>query len=159
MAPGNFTGYIKIYIKGDVLFATDTYNNRIEKYENNTWYMLNSPTQEWITYIIDTSVGEAGDGRFDLAAGINVDQNGYIYAADTSNSRIQIFLPDAVFLGWLGTASGYGDGWFIPGTADAYAGTFIDSPVSVVMDNKHSKLYICCNPNRIMVFDRIISGL
>ena len=51
----------------------------------------------------------AGDGEFNRPSGMYIDQNGYIYVADSGNSRIQKFDQKGKFIMKWGTA-GSGNG-------------------------------------------------
>lgn len=163
--PGEFNGIIKIFIKDDILYAADEGNNRIQKFENNTWYVLNSDVTTWVTagdtYSNSVTTG-TGDSQFLNPRGITVDNNGYIYVADTGNFRVQVFKPNGNLLGWLGVlddGSIFPQGWFTPGTGNAYnSGTLIDAPVQAVMESKHNLLFVSCYtyPGRVAVFSRNI---
>ena len=52
-----------------------------------------------------------GDGEFNLPEGIDVDSLGYVYVADTGNSRVQKFTCNGTFVTKWGT-KGIGDGEF-----------------------------------------------
>ncbi len=63
------------------VFVADTYNNRIQVFDDGGAYIL-----AW---------GSQGDGagEFWLPCGIALDQNGAVYIADTLNRRVQVFVP------------------------------------------------------------------
>lgn len=60
-----------------------------------------------------SSFGSEGsaDGQFKFPRGVAVDDQGYIFVADSGNNRIQIFHPDGTFLRAFG-CWGIGKGEF-----------------------------------------------
>jgi tripartite motif-containing protein 71 len=81
------------------VYVTDTYNNRVQKFDSGGNYL-----DQW---------GSQGSskGQFDSPTGIAIDQTNNIYVADTNNNRIQKFDSDGNYLMRWGT-SGNGDGQF-----------------------------------------------
>ena len=82
------------------IWASDGYgNNRVVKYDASGNFLLQIG-------------GERGSepGRFDLPHGITVDDDGRVYVADRTNSRVQIFDQEGTFLEewthWAGQAPG-----------------------------------------------------
>jgi DNA-binding beta-propeller fold protein YncE len=76
---------IAVDSSGKKVYATDTWNNRIQKFS----------TTDGINYTLVKTWGSlgSGDGQFNYPYGIAVDPSGNIYVADTINNRIQKFAP------------------------------------------------------------------
>ncbi len=126
---GQFKGLKKIAINrttGEV-WAVDSTLDRIQKFTGSGQFLLKSG-----------STG-AGDGQFSAPSGIAVSDDGYVYVADTFNSRVQKLDSFATFQGWWGYDDFGFNGWHPPGTGrtpqvDDAPGRF-DSPEDVSVDS------------------------
>ena len=126
-------GDVALDSSGELLYVTDSRNNRIQKFDSNGKFI--------------TKWGSQGitDGKFDFPTGLAVDYLGrHIYVADSKNDRIQKFDSDGKFITKWGshcdflTGSGCidadgsgplqkGDGQF-----NAPRGVFVDSTGKLV---------------------------
>ena len=154
--PGEFGASIsKIYIYNEELYVTDTFNNRIQKFDSDLslssakWLGLDG-TIGWHT--TGTAAPGIGDGQFNAPLGVYVDYNGYIYVTDTQSQRIQLYAYDGTLLGWLGTEnSGNSQGWwpinpvstgYFSITSNFYM-LYDPSQVAVGYSGNEQFLYIC----------------
>lgn len=109
---GNFVGYF-----GEKIFKKPGYL----VYKDNKFYVLDV-LQQKVTVLDSTgnilvSFGEYGynQGQFRFAHGLNVDDEGKIYVADSNNYRIQVFNPDGKSHAvWQGKKKDLTDGYIIP---------------------------------------------
>src|ERR1017187_676049 len=65
--------------KDDNIYVADTYNNRIQKFNNSGTYIT-----QWGSF-------GSGNGQFELPYDIAVDTNENVYVVDNVNNRIQKF--------------------------------------------------------------------
>jgi DNA-binding beta-propeller fold protein YncE len=72
-----------ISINSSNIYVVDSENNRIQEFDSDG------------NFITKWGSKGTGDGELDIPSGISVDQRGYVYVTDTSNSRIQIFASPA----------------------------------------------------------------
>ena len=131
----------------DVLYVTDSQNNRIQKFDSNG---------KFITKWGSSSVS---DGQFSFPTGIAVDYLGInTYVVDSKNDRIQKFDSNGKFITkWgsqcnLSTGSGciYPDG---PGPLQKGDGQF-NSPRGIFIDSTGKLVYVVDTANdRIQKFD------
>ncbi|HOZ53258.1 MAG TPA: hypothetical protein PK142_01110, partial [bacterium] len=131
------------------IYVTDTFNNRVQKFDADGVYITqweasypfgiaidqdsniftSDPFGNNIIQKFDSGgnlikeFGGAGseNGQFNLAAGLFIDFNNYLYVADGDNNRIQKFDTDGNFL----------DKWGEPGGDLAQ----FDQPIDVAVDN------------------------
>ncbi|MGE5391799.1 MAG: 6-bladed beta-propeller [Deltaproteobacteria bacterium] len=98
------------------------------------------------TYVTEWGEYGSGDGQIDNAVGITVDNDGYIYVADSNNNRVQKFDPAGNFVCKWGT-EGSGEGQFIyPGgiAADPNGNIYVtDSENNRVQKFDNAGNYIC----------------
>jgi len=117
------------------LFIVDTDNHRIQHIDAN-----GNVIKVWGSFG-DGTMGEAPGGTFNQPWGIAVDQQGFVYVADTWNHRIQKFNSEGEFItqwGYFGQAE----------TPTAFWG-----PRDIVIDPQN-RLFISDTGNkRIVVFD------
>ena len=113
--PGNdathFNGVTDVAVAMDgSVYVTDGYgNNRVVKFSASGEFLL-----EW--------GGEGGEpGQFRLPHGLSLDDQGRVYVADRSNSRIQVFDADGTFLQqWKSAALGRPWGLEVAGDGAIY---------------------------------------
>ena len=100
-------------------------------------------------YVFDTAgrqiqaiqTNETDNGTIGLASDAAVSQSGFIYVSDVQNSRIAVFDPDGVIVGYWGSA-GTGPGQFVE----------VDA---MVMDDAGRLLVLDFGNRRIQVFDLV----
>ena len=139
-------GDVGLDSSGDVLYVTDSQNNRIQKFDSNGKFIT-----KWGT--------SASGGQFSFPTGIAVDYvGGNIYVSDSKNDRIQKFDSNGKFITKWGSqcnlTTGSGcidpDG---PGPLQKGDGQF-DHPGDVGLDSSSDVLYVTdTRNNRIEKFD------
>ena len=157
-----------LVVKGDMIYVGDRGNNRIQTLttdgEFRGWWRGEAPgVQEFapLALALDsegnllvatpdrvlrfTTSGEylgqfSGDGQFNGASDIALDDLGNIYVSDSGNNRIEMFDPSGNFvLAW--------------GTEGSGAGQF-DRPRGLALNSGRKRIYIVDSDNsRIEVFD------
>jgi DNA-binding beta-propeller fold protein YncE len=143
--------------KDDNVYAADSLNCRIQKFDNNGNFLM--------------MFGSAGNGPGQFGGeygpnGIAVDDEGFIYVADThthlgGNNRIQKFDPDGVFVmafGRYGTGLGEFGGKVPIGRFGIDFGrrisTGVEAPYGIAIA-KNGDIYATdCDNERIQVFDK-----
>ncbi len=139
-SPGNEPGQFQhprdlAIAKDGTLYIADTDNNRIQHLTINGQVI-----QVWGSFG-DSTTTEAPGGTFNQPWGIAIDQDGYVYVADTWNHRIQKFTMDGKFVKMWG--------YFGQGEAP----TAFWGPRDIAID-KQNRLFISDTGNkRIVVFD------
>jgi DNA-binding beta-propeller fold protein YncE len=134
--PGQFKKPRNLAIAPDgTLYVADTENHRIQHLSQDGTVL-----HIWGSFA-DAAQGSAPGGTFNEPWGIAVDQEGFVYVADTWNHRIQKFTPNGEFIltwGYFGQAE----------TPQGYWG-----PRGLAID-KNNRIYITDTGNkRIVVFD------
>ena len=106
---------------------SDSYTHSVQRF-TSTWQYLG----QWGTT-------GTGLGEFNGASAIDIDDDGYVYIADTMNNRVQKFDANGVFLDqWGGVGSGNGQ---------------FKQPTGIVVDGE--RVYVSdYGNNRVEVFDR-----
>jgi len=99
------------------------------------YFMIGSNVYE---FVIKWGSQGSGDGQFYRPRGVTVDGSGYVYVADTDNSRIQKFTGSGVFVAKWGS-DGIGDGQF-------------QSPWGMTVDNAGFIYVVEANNGRIQKF-------
>ena len=86
---GEFDWIWDIAIDDKYIYVSDRYNHRVQIFNKSDRSFL-------------TSVGEngAGDGQFNLPAGLAIGSDHQLYVADTNNGRIQLFTFDSGTSTW-----------------------------------------------------------
>ncbi len=87
---GQFNSPSDIYAAGQLIYATDTGNDRVQIFDRSGNYL-----GQWGTHGGD-------EGQFDSPVGLNVDVDGYVYVVDRDNGRIQKFDQEGGFIAILG---------------------------------------------------------
>ena len=82
-----------IALRGDVLYAADTGNHRIQKLTLSG------------SFISKFGSKGSGDGMLSYPYGVCVNHDGRVFVADTNNSRVSIFSDDGTFLYHIGASS------------------------------------------------------
>jgi DNA-binding beta-propeller fold protein YncE/predicted membrane-bound mannosyltransferase len=135
-APGQFNLPRDVAIAPDgSLYVSDTGNHRIQ-HLNASGEVLHI----WGTFA-DRSRGDAPPGTFYEPWGIAVDQNGFVYVADTWNHRIQKFSPQGTYITQWGF---FGQGE----SGDAFWG-----PRDIVIDPYGYLLVTDTGNKRVAIFD------
>jgi PKD repeat protein len=124
----------------NILYVADTNNHRIQIFDRNGTFIRRFGEQGSPTLPGEIPVDEA-DGKFNWPKGVAVDSDGFIYVADTGNSRIQKFDSNGTFITkWGGWPIGSGDGQF-------------DWPQDIVIDAAGFVYVADTGNNRIQKFD------
>ena len=92
--------------EGDV-YVADSGNNRIQKFDSEG-NIINA----WGKFGFAWRGAEAG--KFDVPWGITTDTQGNLFVSDTSNARVQKFLPDGSAVLTWGRDGGYDGAFFYP---------------------------------------------
>eukprot|EP00731_Ephydatia_muelleri_P007922 Em0004g260a len=117
-----------ISIKGDVMYVTDTYNNRVQKLTSSGKFLHKFGQQG------------SGQGQFNWPWGVIIDSNNKLIVSDYNNHRIQIFNENG---GWLLTIDGNGSG-----------NHCFCSPSSLALDHQ-GNIHVAANgSNTIKVFTK-----
>ena len=107
---GDFNFPSDIAVDGeDNVFATDTSNNRIQKFTNNGFFnkkwgtQCNMVTNSGCVDPDGTGPLSVGDGQFMHPNGVSVDSNGNVFVVDSRNHRVQKFTNDGLFINKWGS--------------------------------------------------------
>ncbi|RMH34632.1 MAG: 6-bladed beta-propeller [Nitrospirae bacterium] len=92
--------------EGDI-YVSDSGNNRVQKLDRD-----GNVINAWGKFGFAWRGAEAG--KFDVPWGVATDLQGHLYVSDTSNSRIQKFLPDGTPVLKWGRDGGYDGAFFYP---------------------------------------------
>jgi tripartite motif-containing protein 71 len=87
------------------IYVADTFNNRIQKFRSNV--VLESPPP----FLLKWGTPGSGDGQFNEAIAVAIDDNDNVYVAERSNHRLQKFTSSGAFIRQWGVF-GSGDGQF-----------------------------------------------
>gem|GEM_PF-840478 len=96
---GQFNGPSGIAIKSSNVWVTDTFNNRVEKFNSKGEYLSQFGSEG------------SGNGQFSNPSGIAVDSAGNLWVADTYNNRVEKFNASGSYLSQFGS-EGFGNGQF-----------------------------------------------
>lgn len=114
------------------LYVADSDNNRINVFNTQT----GAGVRRWPS---STSSG-TGNGQFNNPQGIDIDQNQYVYVADTDNHRIQKFDLEGNFISKWTTASDEDDD--------------LNYPIDVAVDQLNGNVWVADRGNkRVVKFD------
>ena len=160
----NWPRGIAVDLDGNV-YVADTNNQRIQKYDSFGVFLGwlgfgNDGNTGWHNPGPDTrGVSGTGDGQFRSPWGVDVDSNGNVFVADTSNQRYQKFDSDGVFLGWWGFDYSNFTGWHPPGTLEIGRvgtgdGQFYN-PYDVAVDLDDNVFVVDTFMRRIQKFDLV----
>jgi sugar lactone lactonase YvrE len=102
--PGQFMYPFDVAVDADgFVYVADSLNHRVQKFQGNGTFLT-----MWGKNGGDGTMG-TGDGEFSQPEGLAVNAAGFVFVADTSNARVQVFTRHAGFVGkWghLGRAPG-----------------------------------------------------
>jgi DNA-binding beta-propeller fold protein YncE len=142
--PGQFKRPRDLAVAPDgSLYVADTDNHRIQHLSRDGQVL-----HTWGSFA-DASKGEAPGGTFYEPWGIAVDNDGFVYVADTWNHRIQKFTPEGEFIkmwGYFGQAE----------RPDAFWGprdVVIDSEGRVLVSDTGNKRIVSFDPDGNFVFE------
>ncbi|MBR1368723.1 hypothetical protein RJ53_04045 [Methanocalculus chunghsingensis] len=122
------------------IYVVDTWNSRIQVFDKTGTFIRGfgeegSPTLPGAEFV------DEAEGKFKWPKGVAVDSDGFIYVADTGNSRIQKFDANGTYITkWGGWPIGSGDGQF-------------DHPQDIAVDADGFVYVADTNNNRIQKFD------
>lgn len=135
---GQFTSPRAIAVAADgTVYVADTRGNRIEKFSADGQFI-----KAWGT-LGKLEDNTAGNGTFNEIWGIGVDSQGFVYATDTWNHRIEKFTADGEFVKAWGTF----------GLADAGLDAMW-GPRGLTIDNEDNVYVADTGNKRILVFDK-----
>jgi sugar lactone lactonase YvrE len=147
------------------VYVVDSFNHRIQKFDSDGGFLGwigrdNLGFSGWHNPGTGTrGVLGTGDGQFRYPWGVDVDSNGNVFVADTSNQRYQKLDADGVFLGWWGFDYSNFTGWHPPGTLEiGRVGTGDGqfwNPYDVAVDLEDNVFVVDTFMRRIQKFDLV----
>ena len=134
------------------VYVVDSDNARIQVFSSDGAFL-----RQWGSYCdVETGAGcldpdgagplALGDGQFKEPWGIDIDEDGQVYVADTWNHRVQAFEPDGSFVAKWGR---FGQVSSAAGGEDLFYG-----PRDLAVDDQGRVFVSDTGNKRIMVFDR-----
>ena len=142
-----FSGEIVAVNATDNIIVSDRDNSRIQVFDQSGNFLFKFGSR----CVLASGIGcvdpdgsgplQIGDGQFNFARGVAVDESGNIIISDTRNHRIQVFDPSGNFLFKFGTF-GSGDGQ-------------VRFQIGVTVNNSNQIIVADAGNHRIQVFDSL----
>lgn len=114
----------------DMLWVSDSSNNRVQKFDSNNNYLFSMPGTG--------TTASSSNGYFSAPKAIKTDSAGNIWVGDSANNRIQKFRPDGTWLlsigGGIGNSCMTSPGSTVPACAAGNANGQFSSPAAITLD-------------------------
>jgi DNA-binding beta-propeller fold protein YncE len=98
---GDFNGPVSVAVNSSgTVFVADRFNMRVQQCTTSDGFVYTCTVFAGVT-------GEIGSDSAHLQpSGIALDKNGWLYVADDSNNRVQVFDANGIYRGTIGGSSG-----------------------------------------------------
>ena len=159
---GQFNSPFGLTIVGEVLYVVDNGNNRVQKFTFTGEYL-----GQFGSY-------GSGEGQFNNPCGICTDGRGRVLVADYSNSRVQVFTADGIFVTSISCSGSGPHNMAVDNSGNihvtlwssncvavfssdgkqltTYGSGYTTSPIGITIDEEGYRYVSCVGNNRIYVF-------